>query len=140
MGVIVSYSKRALAKDYECIKETEDILNQQDWSQLKPKPVPDINRDGQLFFVTHEQPTNRVSQAVMKAGWNCTEVNHMNGTVSHYTHPRAYDPSYWLNVFSLLALLVALVSAVLSVFSLEVLFKLKGMVWFEPGSVASKVS
>jgi hypothetical protein len=136
----VSYSKRALLKDYERIKEAEEILNQQDWNQAKPRPHPDINRDGQLFFVTHEQPSNRVMQGLMKAGWSCMEVNHMNGTVFHYTHPRTFNPSYWMNLVSLLVLFCALVSAVVAVFSLEVLFKMKGLVWFEPGSLYSKVN
>ncbi len=134
MGATPSYAQRALAEDYEQIRIAEEILNGQDFNN---RPRPDISSTNELFFVCHEQLSNRVTQDLVKAGWQCEDVHCSKGVVYHFTKKRSTDYSLLLMLTSMAVDFVAVAMFTSAVFSYKVMFELYGVMWFEPGTVAS---
>ncbi len=135
MGVTPSYAQRALAEDYEQIRIAEEILSGHEFRHGQPKP--DISSENQLFFVCHEQLSNRTTHELIKAGWLCEDVHCAKGVVYHFTKQRSTDYSLLLMLVSMAVDFVAIAMFSAAVFSYKVMFEVYDVMWFEPGTVAS---
>ncbi len=132
-----SYSKRALVADYQEIKDAKEILRQQTFAEDRPRPVPDFNSNGQLFFPSTEQLSTAVTQSLIKRNWECKEVHKGDTVIYEYTHERTMDFTPVFQFVSCSLELAFLLLVVGGAFSYKVMYEVYGVTWFTPGTLKS---